>query len=177
LTRSAQHTLSLPAREPAGRKALIPIGTDAAGRRIGVELGEWLNEEQRRDGKRQERVEDSFLAAIRSEDESPPENVGCVWLSLTHDSKLPVEEAEQFRAEILECILASLHLRSARQIPACKGIAWVGFPPKGSAYTPKSAVHALLKLLVKKTKKDADLHPAVNLDQSSCTSSLTGIRA
>ena len=83
------------------------VGTDqASGRRIGVELGEWLNEAQMRGVRRQERVEDSFLMAIRSEGETPPENIGRVWLSLKHEEALLAEEAGQFRAELFQCIHA-----------------------------------------------------------------------
>jgi hypothetical protein len=173
------------------------IGTDPADHRIGVELGEWLNEEQMGDGKRQERAEDSFFAAIRSEQEDPPHNVGTVWVFLKEEGVLPPEDATQFRAEILECIravdttwtrnperdnpqdydhiefsaypclqkyLTALQFRSARRSQAHRGIAWVCFPPKGSPYTPKPAVDALLKLLEKKTKKYANLRAALNLD-------------
>ena len=181
------------------------IGTDGADRRIGVELGEWLNEEQMREGKRQERAEDSFLNAIRSEDEAPPGNIGCIWLSLAHERSLPVEEAEQFRAEILECLhvidrstidwtdpqgydhsdfssfpclqrhLTGIHVRSASQIPAYKGGSLIGFPPKGGAYTPKSALDALLKLL-RKRRLTSMLACTRQRTWMNCALSLTGIR-
>jgi hypothetical protein len=174
------------------------IGTDPMGRRIGVELGEWLNQEQMRQSKLRERIEDSFLAAIRSENEEPPQHVGHVWLSLKEERVLPAEEATQFRDEILDCIraadiastgdpewdspqghnysdfssfpslqryLTGLRFWSARRRGAYKGIAWVGFPSRGGPYTPKSAVDALLELLIKKTKKYADLYATANLDK------------
>lgn len=80
------------------------VGTyEACARRIGVELGEWLNEAQMRGARLRERTEDSFLTAIRSEMEAPPQNVGQVCLSL-RDGALHDGDAFQFRNELLDCI-------------------------------------------------------------------------
>ncbi len=49
---------------------------DPVGKRIGVELVEWLNEEQIRTSVEEQRLESSYLDAIRSQDVHPPENTG-----------------------------------------------------------------------------------------------------
>ncbi len=77
---------------------------DSAGKRIGVELGEWLNEDQIRSNKRLERWQESFLTAIRSEDVSPPQNVGFVRLGPKARVLLPPAEAATFRHELLTLI-------------------------------------------------------------------------
>lgn len=77
---------------------------DSSGQRIGVELGEWLNEDQIRSNKRLERWQDSYLRAIRSQDAEPPQNVGFVWVGPKADVHLPVADASTFRQELLTYI-------------------------------------------------------------------------
>jgi len=73
---------------------------DRCGRRIGVELGEWLNEDEVRETKKREKVENSFLMSIRSEQVPPHGNIGMVWLELEPSTLLSQGDAEQFRKEI-----------------------------------------------------------------------------
>lgn len=75
---------------------------DTAGKRIGVELGEWLNERQMRTSIRRERLEDSYLKAIRSKEVPPPSNVGLAWLGPEPDKVLPSQDAVEFRGEVLK---------------------------------------------------------------------------
>src|SRR5437867_3549365 len=52
-------------RQPTDEKEFPDIiATSISGRRIGVELGEWLNEDEIQAAKRKEQLEESFLAAI-----------------------------------------------------------------------------------------------------------------
>jgi hypothetical protein len=52
--------------------------TDEAGKRIGVELGEWINEKQMSESKRREAMENSYRAAVRSRDVPHPDKIGMV---------------------------------------------------------------------------------------------------
>ena len=74
------------------------------GRRIGVELANWLDEEQMAASIERERLEHSYLEAIRSEEVAPPENIGLVWLSERLDTRLQQIDAESFRKELFELI-------------------------------------------------------------------------
>jgi hypothetical protein len=76
------------------------IGTDAEGKRVGVELGEWLNEEQMRISVARERKKDSFMSAVKSEEVEPPTNVGMVWMGKLDGVALRAEDAAQFQKEI-----------------------------------------------------------------------------
>src|SRR5437773_12258458 len=53
---------------------------DDEGARIGVELGEWLNQGQMRVEKEAEIAEKSFRDALRSEEVPHPTNFGYVWI-------------------------------------------------------------------------------------------------
>jgi hypothetical protein len=78
--------------------------TDVTGRRIGVELGEWLNEAQIRANKRMERWQDSYLKGVRSQDEPPPKNFGIVWLGPKSGVDLSASDSAEFRAELLSLL-------------------------------------------------------------------------
>lgn len=77
---------------------------DREGKRIGVELGEWLSEKQIKAFKIRERMEGSFLAAIRSEELPPPSNIGRVWLSVKSLKPLRRDDTEAFRKELLSLV-------------------------------------------------------------------------
>lgn len=77
---------------------------DDAGRQIGVELVEWLNEAQIKASKIREKSEQSFLQVIRSQDISPPSNIGLVWLSSKLLVPLREADAEKFRLELFALI-------------------------------------------------------------------------
>jgi hypothetical protein len=172
------------------------ICVDDAGNRIGVELGEWLNEQQTRESKERERLENSYCSVIKSEEQEPPHHVGSVYLSTKLGLRLDADDRVGFKGELLQCIqhiddgwsenrdrddpqgynlddfdgypslakyLTGLQFRSRRRIDTIKGISWIGFRPRGGAYSPKSAVEALLDLLRKKGNKYAGIHTEQNL--------------
>jgi hypothetical protein len=78
--------------------------TDAAGARIGVELGEWVNEIQIAIGKTKEGVERSFSRVIKSDEELPPEHIGISWIGLKEEKPLKGADAGAFRKEIYEVV-------------------------------------------------------------------------
>jgi hypothetical protein len=78
--------------------------TDSVGKLIGVELGEWLNEAEIRSNKRRERWQDSYLKAIRSEEEAPPRNFGMVWLRPKPGVHLSTSDGPVFRQELFRLL-------------------------------------------------------------------------
>ena len=80
------------------------ICTDETGKRIGVELGEWLNEQQMKRSKERERLEDSYCAVLRSEVEDPPPNIEWVWLYEKSGTRLAAPDAELFKTEAYRCV-------------------------------------------------------------------------
>lgn len=77
---------------------------DGTGSRIGVELGEWLNEAQMRANKSREHLENSYLSAVRSAELAQPDHIGVVWLGPKADVELRPENGERFRDELEKCI-------------------------------------------------------------------------
>ena len=96
----------------AGRKiSWIPgsdppdiLCTDEPGLRIGVELGEWLNEAQMKVSQIREGVEESYRAAIRSRETQHPTNVGMVHSGAKDAIRISAEDAPKFREEIYELV-------------------------------------------------------------------------
>lgn len=80
------------------------VGTDPEGKRVGIELGEWLNEEQMRTSVARERKKDSFMNAVKSEEVEPPTNVGMVWMGRRAAVTLHAEDADHFQKEIFACV-------------------------------------------------------------------------
>ncbi|MGA8154358.1 MAG: hypothetical protein WB952_25670 [Terriglobales bacterium] len=80
------------------------ICAEESGLRVGVELGEWLNEQQTRESKERERLEDSYCSVLKSEEEEPPRNIGWVYLNSKPGLRLGAEDAVAFKAEFYECI-------------------------------------------------------------------------
>src|SRR5262245_27526706 len=61
---------------------------DGTGKRIGVELAEWLNEDQMQASRLRESIESSYDEALQSKKTAPPANVGQVWLSRKKEIRL-----------------------------------------------------------------------------------------
>lgn len=80
------------------------VCTDVAGKLVGVELGEWLNEQQIRTNKRLERWQDSYLKAIRSQGIPPPQNFGIVWLGPKSTQGLSASDSLLFRSELMSLL-------------------------------------------------------------------------
>lgn len=80
------------------------VGTDGANKRVGIELGEWLNPQQMAVSIARERQKGSFMNALNSEEVEPPNNIGMVWIGKEERVALRAEDAVQFREEIFACI-------------------------------------------------------------------------
>jgi hypothetical protein len=96
----------------AGKKVVCEAGPDPpdyicaneAGARIGVELGEWLNEAQIRESKERERIEDSYCSVVKSEDEASPPNIGWVYFNQKDLVSLAPSDAPTFKTELYQCV-------------------------------------------------------------------------
>lgn len=80
------------------------ICVDSEGWRVGVELGEWLNPKQMAANVERERLEDSFLDVLGSENEEPPKNIGLVYLGTSAGVALDKADAKTFSREMYACI-------------------------------------------------------------------------
>jgi len=79
-------------------------GVLSSGRRVGVELGEWLSKDQTAAAHTRERAERTFLAAIGAQPENSATNVGFVWISRRPGAKLRDSDLVAFRLELYRCI-------------------------------------------------------------------------
>jgi hypothetical protein len=80
------------------------LGTDATGKRVGIELGEWLHPDQMAASKAREREEESFTNVLRSEERDPPENILFVVMGKEGGVALRDGDADQFRTEAFACV-------------------------------------------------------------------------
>jgi|WetSurMetagenome_2_1015567.scaffolds.fasta_scaffold127523_2 hypothetical protein len=78
------------------------VCTDANGRRIGIELGEWLNEQQMKSGKEREALEKSYMGVIQSEKTSHPQNIGTVWIGPKEMTILKKGDQDSFCRELYD---------------------------------------------------------------------------
>jgi hypothetical protein len=72
-----------------------------SGRRIGVELGEWLNQGQMTEAKGREMIQNSILAAIGNQPDNNLENIYYAWMHPRQRARVKPEDMDKFRSEIL----------------------------------------------------------------------------
>ncbi len=75
-----------------------------SGRRVGVELGEWLNEAEMQAAKSMERIQASILAAVGEQGENSTENIYLVWLLPKSKARIEPSDVDQFRRQLFQCI-------------------------------------------------------------------------
>lgn len=80
--------------------------TTTTGRNVGIEIGEWLNEQEMAEAKRKERREDGILGALGDLGENPTKHVRSVWLHPKEKARISEADAAVCRAQLVECILA-----------------------------------------------------------------------
>lgn len=80
------------------------ICTSASGRKVGVELGEWLNEDEMRHAKGMERIQSSILAAVGDQGDNNTDNIYCVWLLPKPRARIKPTDVEGFREQLFRCI-------------------------------------------------------------------------
>ena len=86
---------SQPAQDPPD----VLCSTES-GKRIGVELGEWLNEDQMTEAKVREAIEQSILAAIGTQPVNQLKNIYFAWMIPRPRARVRPEDVTPFRAEI-----------------------------------------------------------------------------
>jgi hypothetical protein len=83
------------------------VATSVKDRKIGVEIGEWLNEEEIQAAKQKERLEETFLNAIGDQGQNPTRNIRYIWLRPKSNARIASADRSGFRdqlfASILEC--------------------------------------------------------------------------
>jgi hypothetical protein len=165
---------------------------DLEGKRIGVELTEWLKGSQMATEMAQRSLYDSYSGIIRSDCETPPRNVEHITVGLRTDVLPPEAEQGEFRRELFECIrqkdgtwpssrslqdheqlefpnhpilakyVAGMKYWPCRPSERVAGIEWVRFPARGRFYTPREMFDELMARFGKKTGK----YPTLRRDQS-----------
>src|SRR4030095_13330036 len=167
---------------------------DGAGKRIGVELAEWLNEDQMQASKLRESIEDSYDEALQSIKTTAPANVGEVWLSQKKEIRPAKADYVPFRDEMYDLIaeinktlkpgnfdvefirdfgarptlqkyLDNIQVFHIDRFASLPGSRWVRFPPHAVWYYPDRDVEALKVIIEKKTAKYGNLHTTQNLDE------------
>jgi hypothetical protein len=76
----------------------------STGRRVGLELTGWLNEDQIAAAKGIDAAQGTFLRAIAPEPPNDTEEVGMVWLSPRAKARVKPADAGPFRAELLRLV-------------------------------------------------------------------------
>jgi hypothetical protein len=117
----------------AGRKVTSVLGndppdilcTDEADKRIGVELGEWVNKDQIKASKIREAIERSYGDAVQSRKASHPSNIGMVRFGPKDAVQVSAGDAKSFRDEMYAFI------------------EWLNtnWPPSDLKYNPRHYVH------------------------------------
>src|SRR3990172_59073 len=80
------------------------ICTTASGKRIGVELGQWFNEQELRTAKSMERIQKSILDAIGPQGNNETDNIYVVWLKPKVKARIKSEDKVAFCKEIFQYI-------------------------------------------------------------------------
>jgi len=80
------------------------ICTTRSGQRIGVELGEWLNEDEMCKAKGMERIQSSILSAIGDQGENTTDNIFFLWLRPKPKARVKPADVGLLRGELFRCI-------------------------------------------------------------------------
>lgn len=177
-------------RRPAGRVCI-----DDQGNRVGVELVQWLNDEQTAASKKQFALEKSYNDVIQSASVEPPDTIAFILIY----AKLPLaaKNSAAFRKELYACVAQvaakypewedpqgymhtdfggyaclAEHLEgldfylTRRRSHAQLGIDWIVFRNHGGAYTTDWMRDALLENIKRKIAKYAKPHNKLALHKN-----------
>lgn len=75
-----------------------------SGRRVGVELGEWLNKAEMQAAKSMEGIQSSILATIGQQGPNTTENIYLVWLLPKLNGRIKPRDVAEFRRQLFRCI-------------------------------------------------------------------------
>ena len=80
------------------------VAEAVSGRRVGVELGEWLNEKQMREAKADERLRASILEILGDQEPNTTQHIRFVWLHPRTGVRISPTDAGAFREQVYACI-------------------------------------------------------------------------
>jgi hypothetical protein len=149
------------------------IALTVSGKKIGIELKGWVNQEQIAEARERERIQDEILRAIGKQPPNETENIGYVWLSAKH-MRFDVRDAADFRDQLFRLIarvdndwtrkpgfeqmcvgdvdrfeefpLLKKYLHRIRFRPATRSrgtVRWIRFPDASRHYSPAEMLETL----------------------------------
>ncbi len=167
----ANRALALPPKPFDKRPDIIAL--TASGKRIGIELKSWVNQEQIAEARERERIQDDILKAIGKQPPNQTQNIGYVWLS-PKDVRFDVRDAADFRDQLFRLIarvdndwsrkpgfeqtcsgdvdrfeefpLLKKYLHRIRFRPATRSrgtVRWIRFPDASRFYSPNEMLETL----------------------------------
>lgn len=188
-----KHGLEPPEHPFDKRPDIIALTT--SGRKIGVELKSWVNQEQITAARKQERIQENILNAIGEQPQNETRHIGYV-RPFPKQVRFNSQDAMHFREEIFDLIqkedsrwlqkpdqeqevLANVHdltafptlekyLHSVEIHPRPRfEIDWIHFPSRGGAYSPNDMLGTLTRALLAHRSDDRykELRKRVVLDE------------
>ena len=161
-----------PPLEPFDKRPDI-IALTTSGKKIGIELKSWVNQEQIAEARERERIQDDILKAIGKQPPNQTQNIGYVWLSPKH-VRFDVRDAADFRDQLFRLIarvdndwsrkpgfeqtcsgdvdrfeefpLLKKYLHRIRFRPATRSrgtVRWIRFPDASRHYSPAEMLETL----------------------------------
>ena len=165
-----------PPPKPFDRRPDI-IALTASGKRIGIELKSWVNQEQIAEARERERIQDDILNAIGKQPPNETKTIGYVWLSPKR-VRFDERDAADFRDQLFRLIARvdndwsrkpgseqmcagdidrfeefphlKKYLHRIRCRPATRSratVRWIRFPDAGRLYSPSEMLETLESLL------------------------------
>jgi hypothetical protein len=172
-----------PPAEPFDKRPDI-IAVTASGRKIGVELKSWVNRDQIKEARKQERIQENILKAIGKQPPNETRYIGYVWLS-PKQLRFEAQHASDFTKQMFGLIeqvdnnwsqrpkqdqdrwqdvsdfslfpILQKYLQGARFHPVSKrrlNIRWLLFPSPGRHYSPNEMLETLERALLAHTEDD-----------------------
>ncbi len=165
-----------PPPQPFDKRPDI-IALTASGRKIGVELKSWVNQDQIAEARKQEKIQKNILKAIGNQPPNQTQHIGYVWLS-AKEVRFDPTDSSNFREQMFRLIeqvdnnwsdeyglrdcsheesrfaefpILDKYLVRVQAQPAIlesAEINWVDFRPPGGFYSPKSMLDTLSTALV-----------------------------
>ena len=188
----AKRTLAPPAHPYDKRPDIIAI--TASGKRIGVELKSWVNRDQIKEARKQERIQQNILKTIGGQPPNETQHIGFVWLS-AKELRFDSGDAANFREQIFALIEqvdknwsgkfglreCSHDVTDLTQFPTLGRYLqsvhcaprphfetdWIHFPSPGGAYSPNEMLETLNRSLAdhKTDERYRDLRKQADLDE------------
>ena len=154
------------------------VAATTSGRRIGIELKSWVNRDQIKEARKQERIQENILNAIGKQPKNETQDIGFIWLS-AKQVRFNAGDATDFREQLFALIaqvdknwsqkadwdqnlchdtsdladfpILQKYLNSVRFHPASRNrfqIPWIRFPSPGGAYSPNEMLETLSRALL-----------------------------